>query len=124
MTNTDDISRIHSLSECLVPHGTEMQGTVKAPEDIVFRIDGKFDGSLMVEVGGTVLIASTAEVNSKMIEADMIIVEGSVTGEINARRSLLLTSSCELKGVAQYGETVSVQPKARLNGQIKDSSWV
>lgn len=121
---TDELSRIHAQSECLVPRGTEMKGTVNAPEEIVFRIDGKFDGSLMVETGGTVLIASTAEVTAKMIEADRIIVEGSVIGDINARKSLYLTSTCALKGVAQYGGTVSVQPKARLNGQIRDTSWV
>lgn len=120
---SDELSRIHAQSECLVPRGTEMTGSVKAPEDIVFRIDGKFDGSLMVSTGGTVLIASTAEVTAKMIEADRIIVEGSVDGEINARTSLVLASTCALKGVAQYGGTISVQPKARLNGQIKDSSW-
>lgn len=120
----DDIKQLMTRSECLVPHGTEMNGTVHTDADLIFRVDGKFEGELTIASGGTVLISQSAEVTSQIVMADCIVVEGSVTGELHARKNLILTSTCALKGLAKYGESISVQPRARIHGELQDTSWV
>ncbi|NWF46130.1 polymer-forming cytoskeletal protein [Hydrogenophaga sp. D2P1] len=118
-----DITSRYQSGHCLVPLGSTMNGEVLTEEPIVLILDGVFDGTISMLSGGTVIISATATVTAKSIEADDILIEGAVSGEVHARKSLVLADSSKFRGQAQYGQTVSVEPKARINGALVDTSW-
>lgn len=110
-------------AECLVPAGTTMSGTVESQQSMAFLIEGNFKGKITFANGGTIIIAQGARVEADRIEADNILVKGQVHGELLARQDLVLTATSSLQGSAHYGATLSVQPRAKIRGQLVDTSW-
>lgn len=110
-------------AECLVPAGTSMNGTVESQKSMAFLIEGHFKGSITFANGGTIIIAQGARVEADRIEADNILVKGQVQGDLMARQDLVLAETSSLQGNASYGATVSVQPRARIRGQLVDTNW-
>jgi cytoskeletal protein CcmA (bactofilin family) len=100
-----------------------MKGDLVAPEPIVFVVNGQFEGNITLSKGGAIIIASTASVVADSIEADDILIEGEITGSLHARNSLVLAETGKVKGEVRYGNYLTVQPKARINGQLIDTSW-
>jgi cytoskeletal protein CcmA (bactofilin family) len=123
MTSTINTQKLYDQAECLVPLGTVMKGDVNAPEPMVFVVNGHFEGSINLGSGGAIVIAPTAKVVADSIEADDILIEGEISGRLHARNALVLADTGKVKGEARYGKTLTVQPKAKINGQLIDTSW-
>ncbi|MDR3196133.1 MAG: polymer-forming cytoskeletal protein [Endomicrobium sp.] len=81
--------------ETLIGRNAVFEGTIKT--DKVMRIDGKVSGNIYA---GGVIIGETAEITGD-IESNVILVGGSIKGNINA------------------AETIEVLPSAKIFGDIK-----
>lgn len=72
---------------------TEFEGTLKFKEGL--RIEGKFNGDISSE--GHLIIGKTGEVTAE-ISVGSIVVEGKITGNIQANDLVELRSAAELRG--------------------------
>jgi len=72
---------------------TEFEGTLKFKEGL--RIEGKFNGDISSE--GHLIIGKTGEVTAE-ISVGSIVVEGKITGNIQANDLVELRSQAELRG--------------------------
>lgn len=72
---------------------TEFEGTLKFKDGL--RIEGKFNGDISTD--GYLIIGDTGQVTAE-ISVGSIIVEGKVTGNIQAKDLVELRSSAEMRG--------------------------
>lgn len=72
---------------------TEFEGTLKFKEGL--RIEGKFKGDIASD--GFLIIGDTGDVTAE-IRVGSIVVEGKITGNINASELVELRSSAEMRG--------------------------
>ena len=78
------------------------------------RVHGTVEGEL--KVSGDVAIESTATVQAT-IEGGSVSVRGQVTGNVSAKRRLLLAGSGRLNGDVRVGR-LTVEDGATLNGNV------
>ncbi len=88
--------RFRTIPPAVLPPGTEFSGLVVLPESA--RIDGRVTGEVIAS--GLLWIGKTARVVAR-IEAEMVVVEGSVEGAIEARDRVDLFSTARLQGEIQ-----------------------
>lgn len=72
---------------------TEFEGTLKFKDGL--RIEGKFNGDISTD--GYLIIGDTGQVTAE-ISVGSIIVEGKITGNIQAKDLVELRSSAEMRG--------------------------
>jgi len=64
----------------------QMKGTLSFPDPVNLKINGNFSGNL--EARGTLTIGNKAQVEAN-ITGDNVIIAGSVTGDITAKKKCL-----------------------------------
>ena len=101
-----------------VPVGARLKGDLEADADIAVRIEGEFNGRIDMKVNGLVHVAATAKVETELLVADWIVIEGSVSGVIQARKGLELCKSAKVKGTIRYDADLDFHPGARINGDL------
>ena len=103
--NVNLVSRISS--------GTYFKGEIISPND--FRIDGKFDGSIISE--GKVVVGEGAEVNAKIVcvNAD---VWGKTKGSFTVKDIMAIKSDCSVEGELKVRKLI-VELGAAFNGTCK-----
>ncbi len=100
-----------------------MQGSLIFQEPVNLRISGRFDGTL--ETRGSLTIGEKAVVQAD-ITGEEIIVEGTVTGKILAKRILRVVPPAILRGDF-WTPVLEVEQGARLEGTIhmtEEAAWM
>ena len=88
--------RFRTIPPVVLPQGAEFSGLVVLPESA--RIDGRVSGDVIAS--GLVWIGKTARVVAR-IEAEAVVVEGSVEGAIEARDRVDLFATARVRGEIQ-----------------------
>jgi cytoskeletal protein CcmA (bactofilin family) len=102
----------------VVPLGATLDGAMSSAEDLALRIDGEFKGTLVLAKGGAIHIGPDAVLDCKLLQADIIFVQGRVKGEIQARKALELAPTARVSGKLSYEGRLDVHSGARINGSI------
>lgn len=103
----------------VVPKGAKLEGSMSAASDLALRIEGEFKGKLILDMGGAIHIGPGAVVECDALEADIIYIQGTVKGNVHARKSLELGTTSRVKGDVRYDDRLDVHSGARVNGSIK-----
>jgi cytoskeletal protein CcmA (bactofilin family) len=101
-----------------VPKGATLKGNMEADVDLAVRIEGEFTGRIDMKVNGLVHIAASATIDTELLVADFIVIEGNVTGTIHARKGLELCKTARVKGSIRYDADLDFHQGARINGDI------
>lgn len=67
-------------------------------------IEGQYQGSITFDKGGVVRIARGAVVNETTLEADVVLIEGTFTGTVRARRLLEVLPCASIEGAIHYAD--------------------
>ncbi|MEY4980556.1 MAG: hypothetical protein RLZZ352_2826 [Pseudomonadota bacterium] len=102
----------------LIAEGAVFEGHFHCNTDQGIRIDGRLSGSITFEAGGTLHIGRTGVVDNTQLQADYVLIEGKVTGNVTARKALEVTSTGTLVGDVSYHESIDIHPRARLRGRL------
>lgn len=100
---------------------TTMKGDLTADADaprIGIKVDGTFEGSIVIPSGGVVHIGPMGRVTGERIEADMIFIEGYADSLILARKGLEVTNSGSIKGEVQYHEMINLHNLAKIRASV------
>ncbi len=108
------IERAHNV----LPAGATMKGDMTAHGGLAIRIDGEYTGSITMGEGSSVYIAKDAVVDAVSIEADTILVEGRIKGNVTARKAIELASTALIQGTLNYHGELDVHAGAKVRGQI------
>ncbi len=101
--------------EKIIEVDASMQGSLSFKEPVNLRINGRFDGTL--DAAGSLIISEGAEVKAT-IRGELIVVGGSLTGDIIASRRLELGPSARVSGKITTPSLI-VREGATLDGQIE-----
>ncbi|MCX6112398.1 MAG: polymer-forming cytoskeletal protein [Proteobacteria bacterium] len=83
------------------------------------RIEGKIDGN--IKSSGLLIIGEQALVNAD-ISGSLIVIYGTVTGDITAERNILIQSTANVSGNIK-APAVTIMDGAKINGQISMSKY-
>lgn len=102
----------------ILPREATMKGDLSAAKDMSIRLDGEYDGKIAFETGGTIHIAPGSVVKTAGVVADYIYVEGTVKGNLHARKGIELGPTAKVKGEVRYDKDIDMHPGARVAGQM------
>lgn len=103
----------------LIADGATFEGDFKCQRDLGIKIDGTLKGGVVFESGGTIHIGPSGVVENTRLEADHILIEGKVVGNVFARKGLEITGSGTLLGDAFYDELIDMHPRAKVRGKME-----
>ncbi len=103
----------------LIAEGAVFEGDFKSQRDLGIKVDGLLKGGITFEQGGTIHIGPTGVVENTRLEADHILIEGKVVGNVVARKALEISGSGTLLGDAAYDELIDMHPRAKVRGQLE-----
>jgi len=121
MSSTPRLINGSSLSSqiTVLPKAATMRGDMETSEDLSIRLDGEFEGTIQMDKQGTVHIAQGAIITTSKIKADYILVEGTVKGDLHARKGIELAPTARVKGMVVYEQDLDMHPGARVSGELK-----
>lgn len=101
----------------LIAHGTQIAGNINFAEGL--RVDGEVTGNLVASEGhlSILVISETAKVIGE-IQADHVIINGSVVGPIHARELLELQPKAQIEGDVHY-KALEMHQGATIAGQLR-----
>jgi cytoskeletal protein CcmA (bactofilin family) len=111
----DKLAAINSL----IALGATFDGSFHATKDLGIKIDGRLNGNVVFDVGGTIHVGPSGQLEGTKLEADYIFIEGKVTGGLVARKALEISGTATLVGDISYHETMDIHPRARLRGKVE-----
>jgi cytoskeletal protein CcmA (bactofilin family) len=102
----------------LIAHGTRIEGNMKFDEGL--RVDGEVYGDIQAtaEDSGSLLVISEAAVVEGAIQADHVIINGTVRGPVNARELLELQPKARIEGDVSY-VALEMHQGATICGQLR-----
>ncbi|GAB3772516.1 hypothetical protein GCM10028796_43290 [Ramlibacter monticola] len=102
----------------LIAQGTRIEGNMKFKEGL--RIDGEVFGDIQAspEENGSLLVISEAAVVQGSIQADHVIVNGTVRGPVHARELLELQPKARIEGDVSY-VALEMHQGATICGQLR-----
>ena len=102
----------------LIAQGTRIEGNVKFTEGL--RVDGEVFGDIqaVVEEAGSMLVISEASVVQGAIQADHVIINGTVRGPVHARELLELQPKARIEGDVSY-VSLEMHQGATICGQLR-----
>jgi cytoskeletal protein CcmA (bactofilin family) len=86
---------INETSVTLISEGTQLQGNLRFND--VSRVHGRLKGDIIAEDGSTLILGETSVVEGK-IQADTLVVDGYVHGDIFARTKVVLSRTARVIG--------------------------
>ena len=109
----------------ILPQAATMKGDLSATAPLSLRLDGSFEGSITLPPGSTVHFGPSAKINvgknttdtPMKIEADNVLIEGCVEGEVIARKVAEIAATAQVTGSVTYG-CMDLHPGARLNAKV------
>ncbi len=103
----------------LIAEGAVFEGNFHTASDQGIKVDGRLQGNITFEAGGTLHVGATGVIENTRLEADYVFIEGKVVGTVIARKALEITGSATLLGDASYDELIDMHPRARVRGKIE-----
>jgi len=103
-----------SPTQAVIGAGVKMQGQIISRENIV--VDGLIEGSITAE-DHQVLVSDLGVVKGN-IHASVVLVEGSVTGDISASQSVVISVSGKIVGNIE-APRVTLKDGAKFKGSIE-----
>ena len=102
----------------LIAQGTRIEGNVKFTEGL--RVDGEVFGDIQAapEDAGSMLVISEASVVQGAIQADHVIINGTVRGPVHARELLELQPRARIEGEVSY-VALEMHQGATISGQLR-----
>ena len=102
----------------LIAQGTRIEGNMKFKEGL--RVDGEVFGDIQAntEENGSLLVISEAAVVQGSIQADHVIVNGTVRGPVHARELLELQPKARIEGDVSY-VALEMHQGATISGQLR-----
>jgi len=101
----------------LIAQGTRIEGNMKFNEGL--RIDGEVYGDIVAtSEDGSLLVISEAAVVQGAIQADHVIINGTVRGPIHARELLELQPKAKIEGDVSY-VALEMHQGATISGSLK-----
>ena len=101
----------------LIAEGCQIEGDFNFVDGL--RFDGVVNGQLCGHSGGsTILVISETAVVTGEIQADHIIINGSVNGPVHARRLLELQPNARIYGDVHYA-ALEMHQGATISGQLR-----
>lgn len=102
----------------LIAQGTRIEGNMKFNEGL--RVDGEVYGDIIAapEEAGSLLVISEAAVVQGAIQADHVIINGTVRGPVNARELLELQPKARIEGDVSY-IALEMHQGAVISGQLR-----
>jgi cytoskeletal protein CcmA (bactofilin family) len=97
----------------LLSKEVKIEGDIQGNEDL--QVDGQLKGS--VKIAGNIVVGPTGLVEAD-IEADNVIVQGRITGNVLARKQLQIQSSGKLMGDCM-AQTIDIKEGALFEGRSK-----
>jgi cytoskeletal protein CcmA (bactofilin family) len=110
--------RLTAISS-LIAEGAVFEGNFHTTSDQGIKVDGRLQGNITFETGGTLHVGATGVIDNTRLEADYVFIEGKVVGTVIARKALEITGSGTLIGDASYDELIDMHPRARVRGKIE-----
>ena len=110
--------RLGAISS-LIAEGAVFDGNFRTPRDLGLKVDGLLKGNIHFETGGTVHVGATGVIDSTLIEADYVYIEGKVVGQVIARKALEIAGSATVLGDISYDAMLDVHPRARVRGKLE-----
>jgi len=111
----DEIKIQAQPEEKVLDVNATMQGTLRFDDPVNLRISGKFEGTL--DTKGKLTIGNKATIKAN-ITGESIQIEGTVTGNIKASRSLKLLRTARLTGDVEVPRLI-IEDGAVLMGQVR-----
>ncbi len=87
--------QIHEIETNLFATGTRFEGTVRIENDT--RIHGEIEGTLIAHRPSLVILAESGRIKGR-IDADRIVIDGCVEGEVQAQTEVIVSPSGKLIG--------------------------
>ena len=112
--NTNNMKVDQSPPQAVIGAGVKMQGQIISRENII--VDGLIEGSITAE-DNQVLVSDSGAVKGN-IHASIILVEGSVIGDISASQSVVISASGNMIGNIE-SPRVTLQDGAKFKGSIE-----
>lgn len=102
----------------LIAQGTRIEGNMKFNEGL--RVDGEVYGDIVAtsEENGSLLVISEAAIVQGAIQADHVIINGTVRGPVMARELLELQPKARIEGDISY-VALEMHQGATISGQLK-----
>jgi cytoskeletal protein CcmA (bactofilin family) len=102
----------------LIAQGTRIEGNMKFSEGL--RVDGEVFGDIQAapEDAGSLLVISEAAVVQGAMEADHVIINGTVRGPVHARELLELQPKARIEGDVSY-VALEMHQGATISGQLR-----
>ena len=102
----------------LIAQGTRIDGNMKFNEGL--RVDGEVYGDVIAspEDAGSMLVISEAAVVQGAVQADHVIINGTVRGPIHARELLELQPKAKIEGEVSY-VALEMHQGATISGTLK-----
>lgn len=101
----------------LIAQGTRIHGDMRFGEGL--RVDGEVYGAIHANTeGGTLLVISEGALVDGGVEADHVIINGTVKGAVVAREQLELQPKARIEGDVHYA-ALAMQHGAIIAGQLR-----
>jgi cytoskeletal protein CcmA (bactofilin family) len=100
----------------LIAQGTRIEGNMKFNEGL--RIDGEVFGDIRATDQSSLLVISEAAVVQGEVQADHVIINGTVRGPVNARELLELQPKARIEGDVSY-VALEMHQGAVISGQLR-----
>lgn len=101
----------------LIAQGTRIEGSMKFDEGL--RVDGEVFGDVHASgEGASLLVISEAAVVQGEIQADHVIINGTVRGPVHARELLELQPKARIEGDVSY-VALEMHQGATISGQLR-----
>ncbi|TWO65019.1 polymer-forming cytoskeletal protein [Caenimonas sedimenti] len=100
----------------LIAQGTRIEGNMKFHEGL--RIDGEVFGDIRASDQSSLLVISEAAVVQGEVQADHVIINGTVRGPVHARELLELQPKARIEGDVSY-VALEMHQGAIISGQMR-----
>jgi cytoskeletal protein CcmA (bactofilin family) len=101
----------------LIAHGTQIDGNIAFADGL--RVDGEVNGNVHASDGvASILVISESAKVVGAVEADHIIINGTVHGPVHARHMLELQPKARIEGDIQYA-ALEMHQGALITGQLR-----
>jgi cytoskeletal protein CcmA (bactofilin family) len=102
----------------LIAQGTRIEGNMKFADGL--RVDGEVSGDIQAvgEGAGSLLVISESSVVQGAIQADHVIINGTVRGPVHARELLELQPKARIEGDVSY-VALEMHQGATISGQLR-----
>ena len=95
----------------LLSKKVKIEGDIQGDEDL--RVEGHFKGT--IKVGGDFFVGQSGVVEAE-VEADNVVIQGQITGNVLARKQLEIQSSGQLLGDCQ-ASSIDIREGAIFEGR-------